>query len=206
MFARVRALIVIAAVVLGLTLVACDVKSPPVTSGGFTTQGKYPKTVVVGDEASLAAVVTSPGQTVLVDLEVYDPDRRQGVPALVEQPDVHDEPEAHVHDELVGARERAHRHVQHENRRLRAGMGPALPLERRRGNVLGHCRRRFHDLELDDHHDATTLPSGARCLALPAAWPAASFALGTADGPGGAAALAARGARSGSGTSTWPAE
>ena len=145
---RTRALVVTSCIVLGLALVACDVTSPPVTSGGFTTQGKYPKSVVVGDQASLVAVVTSPARTVLVDIEVYD---SAGVKAYQHSWD----------NETFTANQkrkfttnwsvpiqRPHRHVQRENRRLLAGLGPAPPLERRRRDVRCHCRRRFDDLEL----------------------------------------------------------
>ena len=74
MHARTRAGVVIALVVFALGFTACDVTtSQPVSSGGFTTQARYPKSVVAGSQATFVAIVTSPGQTVLVDLEVYDP-------------------------------------------------------------------------------------------------------------------------------------
>ena len=210
-----RALIVLTAVVLGLTLVACDVTSPPVTSGGFTTQGKVPKTVVVGNDASLAAVVTSPGQTVSIALEVYDP---AGVKAYRHswnnQKFTANEKRVFATTWSVPTTARTGIYTMRIGI-YSPGWGQLYHWNANAGTFSVTAAGGSTTSSSTTTTTATTLPSGS-LPALPAGWPR-TFALGSSDGPGGAAALArvapfgfryqylAGGVNTGNGWATWNA-
>jgi hypothetical protein len=215
MHARTRALVVLIAVVLGLTLVACDVTSPPVTSGGFTTQGKVPKTVVVGNDASLAAVVTSPGQTVVIVLEVYDP---AGVKAY--RHSWNNEKFAVNEKRTFATTWSVPTTARTGSYTMRIGIysqgsGQLLHWNANAGTFSVTAAGGSTTSSSTTTTTTTTLPSGS-LPALPAGWPR-TFALGSSDGAGGAAALArvapfgfryqylAGGVNTGNGWATWNA-
>ena len=193
MHARPR-LAVASAVLLTLVLAACDlVSSPPVTSGGFTSQGTHPASVAAGAQATIAAVVTSPGQTVLVDLEIFDP---TGTKAFQKAWD--NQAFAMNQKRTFGASWSVPPDAPAGTFTMKVGVfstgwGQLYHWNDNAGTfaVTGGTGSTTSTTAstTTTSTTTTTVPSGGSLPALPAGFPQ-GFALGSADSPGGAAALA----------------